>query len=316
MRVFLTGGTGFVGLAMIARFLEQGAEVMATAEAPPPDWAVRALGDGVRFGVVDVRDRAGFGDAMAEWRPDILVHGAALTPDEARERAGGAADIFEINVAGTATAIELAATLGVPRVMAFSSGAAYGRTLADTDVLDEVETECRPATLYAISKLAAERVALRLGDLHGVSVVTPRLSAAWGPWEYATTHRQTPSPGWHITDAISAGERPTVPAGAALPLVFSEDAADMLVRLCFSDQAQGVFNVGSAEMVDLQDLADAAATAKGISPDATERPVPLFVAGRPPMQLDRLTGAIGPLRKTPVLEALQRTLDWLAGVAE
>ncbi|MEM7745605.1 MAG: NAD(P)-dependent oxidoreductase [Pseudomonadota bacterium] len=311
MRVFLTGGTGFVGLALAARWAMDGAEVIASADVPPPDWAKAVLPD-VRFEVLDVRDRDAFISAVTNHRPDVLVHGAALTPDETRERAGGTAAIFEINVAGTANALEAAAAAGVGRVLAFSSGAAYGRTLDEVDVLDEATTECRPTALYAISKLAAEKVALRLGDLHGISVVTPRLSAAWGPWEYRTWMRQTLSPGYQILEAVVAGGIPRVAAGEELPLIFSEDAADMLVRLAQSD-AEGPVNIGSADMVELSALAAQAvaeARGRGQPVDGPDHTVELFAPRRPPMTLNRLAAAIGDWNRTSMPDAVARSFDW------
>ena len=128
MRVFLTGGTGFIGLALTERWLAEGAEVVATAPTKPPEWVLAAFEDRVRFDILDVRDKAAIEQALRSVRPDILVHGAALTPDEATERAGGAATIFEVNVAGTASVLEAAANVGVRRILAFSSGAVYGRS--------------------------------------------------------------------------------------------------------------------------------------------------------------------------------------------
>ena len=313
MRVFLTGGTGFIGLALTARLIKDGADVVSVAEAPPPDWATQMLGDGVTFQALDIRDKDALTSALQAARPDILIHGAALTPDEKTERAGGTAAIFEVNVAGTANALEAAAAADVRRVMAFSSGAAYGRTLEDTDVLDEVETECRPTGLYAISKLAAEKVALRLGALHGLSVVTPRLSAAWGPWEYSTPHRQTLSPPWQMIETVLDGTLPSVPEGAALPLIYSEDAAEILVRLVVSE-AEGVFNVGSDRMIDLEDFAKTAAAAAGGNVGSAERRIELFTAGRPPMRLDRLEAVIGALPRTETDKALEKTITWTRDV--
>ena len=312
MRAFLTGGTGFIGLALTERLLREGIEVLSTAETEPPAWAIRAMGDGVVFRTIDIRDRDALSAALEDWQPDLLIHGAALTPDTSRERAGNAAAIFEINVAGTANAIECAAAAGVGRVIAFSSGAAYGRTIADTDVLDEDVTECQPATLYAISKLAAEKTALRLGDLYGLSVATPRLSAAWGPWEYRTPHRQTLSAPWQIIEAVRHGIQPIVSVGAALPLVFSDDAADMLMRLALKDEATGVFNVGSSTMINLDDFAKTAQSFCEQPTGAATAEIDLFVAGRPPMRMNRLSTAIGEIRHTETSVALQRTFDWYA----
>lgn len=317
MKIFLTGGTGFIGLALTAHWAAEGAEVISTADAPPPDWAKAAL-PGVEFRVLDVRDPVALTDAIVEASPDILVHGAALTPDEKRERAGGTAAIFEVNVAGTANALEAAAKAGVKRVVSFSSGAAYGMPPEGETELDEETTECRPAMLYAISKLAAEKVALRLGDLHGLSVVTPRLLAAWGPWEYRTSVRQTLSPGYQIVEAIASGALPSLPSGAAMPLVFSEDAATMIARLAASD-AVGPVNIGTTDVIDLGALADEAvamARARGMAFGAPARDVTIFAPSRPPISLRKLEAAIGDWPRTSNTDALARCFDWHSGLTE
>lgn len=310
MKVFLTGGTGFVGLALAAEFAREGHEVTASANGPPPVWARAALPE-VKFREVDVRDRAALADTLAAERPDLLVHGAALTPDEERERAGGTAAIFEINVAGTANAMEAAARTGIRRVLVLSSGSAYGRTLAEVDTLEET-LDCRPTALYAISKFAAEKVALRLGELLGISTVTPRLSAVWGPWEYRTSQRQTLSPGYQILEAVMAGRNPVVGDDARLPLLFSEDAATMLVRLALGD-CEGPVNVGSMDMVRLRDLAAAAmneAEARRRTVGDSMSEIRLFTPGRPPMSLERLRSAIGDWPRTGLDVAVRRSFDW------
>ncbi|MFK7943272.1 MAG: NAD-dependent epimerase/dehydratase family protein [Paracoccaceae bacterium] len=317
MKVFLTGGTGFIGLALAARWVADGADVIATAASLPPVWAQNAL-PGVRFKVVDVCDGEALKTAVVAACPDILVHCAALTPDETRERAGGTAAIFDVNVGGTANAVEAAAHAGVRRVVAFSSGSAYGRSLDEVAFLDEITTDCRPTALYAISKLAAEKTALRLGALHGLSVVTPRLSAAWGPWEYRTSMRQTLSPGYQIIESVIAGETPVIPPDAKTPLVFSEDAAAMITRLAASS-AEGPVNIGSAEMVDLNELADqaiAVAQARGFTVGSVGRDVTIYTPKRPPMALGQLTAAIGDWPIASQTEALTRCLDWHSSLEE
>ncbi len=317
MRVFLTGGTGFVGLALAARWAADGAEVVATADAPPPDWAEKAL-PAVRFQVLDVRDRSALLAALTSTRPDILVHGAALTPDVERERAGGTAAIFEVNIAGTANALEAAAQAGVGRVVAFSSGAAYGRTLDDVAELDEISTECRPTALYAVSKLAAEKVALRLGALHGLSVVTPRLSVAWGTWEYRTSMRQTLSPGYQILEAVMTGNVPRVAPHTLAPLIYSEDAATMIARLAAS-RVEGPINIGSSRMIDLSLLAEQAvslARARGFDVDGPHREIVVHTPKRPPMTLNLLANAIGDWPITNPADALDRCFDWYSGLTD
>jgi nucleoside-diphosphate-sugar epimerase len=308
MRVLLTGGSGFVGLALTEALTAAGARVTNFSPAPPPAWAPQ--GEHIR---ADVRDRQALDAALRATRAEAVVHAAALTPNEAVEREGDAATVVAINTGGTVNVIEAAAAAGVRRVMAFSSVAVYGRTADEVEALDEFETCCAPPTLYAITKFAAERLALRLGALRGVEVVAPRLGAAWGPWEHRTAARATPSPAFQIVERMRLGAPVVLPGPARAPLVYAPDAAAALARLLTAPGAAGqAVNVGVAETVALEDFA-AAVARRHPAPVATEGAptVAMLAANRPPMRLARLTALIGPPPATPLAAAVDRYLDWL-----
>lgn len=312
MRVFLTGGTGFIGLAVTALLLEQGAEVTSVSDRLPADWARAALPGAVAFQICDIRDGAQVAALMAEARPDIVFHAAAATPDDARERSGPSADIIAVNVGGTANVVEAAARIGVPRVVALSSGAVYGRTMDEVAALAET-TPCHPKALYAQTKLAAERIAHRLGEVHGVGIITPRLGAAWGLWEHRTVDRQTPSPAFQIIEAIRAGVMPGIAGGAAVPMIDASTAADALVKLMQADHAPGVVNVGGEQPVPLATFTQIAAQVfDGVDKGDVSGPeVALFGPGRPPMDLGLLRQTIGPLAKIPLEAQIRGYAAWL-----
>jgi dTDP-4-dehydrorhamnose reductase len=78
MRVFVTGGNGYLGSAIVARARAAGWEVTAPASAE-----------------VDVRDESAVARALAAARPDAVVHTAYRLggPDEWSTNAGGAAAV-------------------------------------------------------------------------------------------------------------------------------------------------------------------------------------------------------------------------------
>lgn len=147
MRVFVTGGTGFVGSHLIDVLLERGHQVTALVRSPS-----RAAGlaeRGVTLVRGDLHDTAALAEGVRE--ADVVQHVAALT---------GAIDEAEFTRAnrdGTANLVRAAEATGrQPRFVLTSSMAAGGparrgvpRTGAEPD---------QPVTMYGRSKLASEVV--------------------------------------------------------------------------------------------------------------------------------------------------------------
>jgi dihydroflavonol-4-reductase len=169
-RVFLTGGSGFLGGALLAGLLERGDAVTALARS---DAAAAALSgaDVVRGDTLDE-------DALvAGMRGCELVYHVAgmntLCPEDPVE-------MIHINVRGAETAVRAAARAGVPRVVLTSSAAALGEEHGT------VGSETSPhrgwyLSTYERSKREGEVAALEAGRREGVEVVSVNPSSVQGP---------------------------------------------------------------------------------------------------------------------------------------
>ncbi|HEY66025.1 MAG TPA: NAD(P)-dependent oxidoreductase [Caldilineae bacterium] len=142
MKIAITGGAGFLGLHLANRLASQGIEValLDIAKFNPAEYPDNVYN-------ADVRNSAALQEAFKG--ADVVIHAAAALPLWRRK------DIFDINVRGTRTVLEVARENGVERVIYISSTAVYGiprkHPLYETDLLEGVGP-------YGESKIQAEKV--------------------------------------------------------------------------------------------------------------------------------------------------------------
>ncbi len=239
MSVLVTGGIGFVGRNLVEALLTRGEDVVVFDRAAPSSAFVAAVaGLPGRLSSVegDVRDRGALARAFGDFGVDRVFHGAAITAGAAREKTA-AADVLDVNLMGTLAVLEAARDHGVRRFLYPGSLVVYGESLFTREVVDEATTPPAPEGLYAITKYAGERLALRFGDLWGIDVVCARIGSVFGPWEGDTGVRDLLSPFWQVAAAAMAGRPVTLPrVPLRRELIYSRDLADALVLLLFVER--------------------------------------------------------------------------------
>lgn len=168
MRVFVTGGSGFVGGHLIERLVKDGHEVHAMARSPRSAEAVRKLGAApveAELGKLQPEHLSGM---------DALVHCAAYV-----EEHGTRAQYWEANVEGTRNALEAAEAAGVRRFVHVGTEAAL---FDGGDLIGIDESRPYPAQhrfLYPETKAEAERLVLAKNGAMTTLSIRPRL--VWGP---------------------------------------------------------------------------------------------------------------------------------------
>jgi NAD+-dependent farnesol dehydrogenase len=162
MNVLVTGGTGYLGRAVVGALAARGHHVVVFARSATRSGLPGTLVDG------DVRDRDAFGLAAAGC--DALCHSAALVSIWRRR----SADFDDVNVGGLRNAIAIARTHRIPRVLYTSSFVALpprdrGQPMAAND--------------YQRTKLAADRVADE-AVADGVPLVRVYPGVVYGPGSF------------------------------------------------------------------------------------------------------------------------------------
>ena len=172
MRVFLTGGTGYIGRALARRLAEAGHEVRALVRPTSDAEPLKRLGAATFTG--DIGDRASMREGMsgADW----VIHAAAdLDLD------GPAGRMKAANVEGSENVASLACKLGVGRFLSISSIACFGGSPADGTPATEETPPRRPfPTLYSETKHAGE-MAIREWTKRGLRLSTVYPSLVYGP---------------------------------------------------------------------------------------------------------------------------------------
>lgn len=262
MSTLITGGAGFVGLALAERLLADGEHIVLFDRAAPPDSLMSRLDSPrLQWLLGDIRSAADVDAALAVAGVDCVVHAAAITPDAVRE-ALEPLDVVNVNIAGTVNLVQRCAAMmhagrSLRRVLALSSVAVYGTTPPSCERYEEALSHPAPVALYGITKLAAEQAALRLAALQGLDLRVARLGPVYGPWEYVTGVRDALSPHTQVLEAARSGHEAVLSRSMRADWIYSRDAAGALAALAQTPTLRhSIYNVGGGAMTDLFDYCE------------------------------------------------------------
>ena len=252
MTTLLTGH-GLVGARVVAQLRARGEQVVVYDLAPPEP------GPGIVPIAGDLLDLAALVEAVRRHRPERILHTAGLLTPAGVTRPH---DTVRVNVLGTANVLEAARLEQVGRVVLTSSVVVYDRTVASDRVTED--HPCAPATVYAATKRSAELLGGAYARSFGLSFLTLRYAAAYGPAE---------RPGGGVSRLIHETLGTAIADGRASlkrrwagrqELLYSEDAASALIAAGFAVAPRHTtFNIGSGEPVTVAELARAIGAAGG-----------------------------------------------------
>ena len=299
-RILVTGGAGFIGWRACKMFADAGHSVAIADNLhvgmPMPTDPRMSLHE------VDIRDEQAMEKVFASFKPDTVVHLAAIHHIPTCELQRAYAQ--DVNIIGTEKLLQLAQDHDVTRFVLASSGAVYEWVDAP---LQEADTPLRACDNYALCKIANElqvQFWAERGEREG------RVARIFNTIGHD-------DPNAHLIPDIlnqlyGAKETVTIKLGNLAPkrdYIHANDTAAGIVALTLNETAGAfdIMNVGSGQEASVEDLVRGIGKAMGVTINIESDPARVRRVDRLRQLADvtKLSSATGWRAEVPLSEALQ-----------
>ncbi|WP_230467142.1 NAD-dependent epimerase/dehydratase family protein [Lujinxingia vulgaris] len=255
MRVFLTGGTGFVGSHVAEVLQDAGHEVVALVRESSDVRHLSALG------VEQVVGSMGAPEALLEVLKgcEVVIHVAGMTTGKSPQ------ELFEVNGAGSGKLAQVAAEAGVGRFIYVSSTAAQGPGQGREPRPRGLRPE--PVSHYGRSKLMGEGAVLAVREQMGVTILRP-------PPVYGPRDRDM----FQVFQLAKFGVGPVLGDGSRwLSVIHVHDVARAALRCLEDEGTANIYTVDDGGRYTWRDLTRIVGEAVGRRP--VHLPIPQVLFG-------------------------------------
>ena len=290
--VFVTGGSGFIGAAVVAKLLESGRRCVVLDRVAPEE-------SDCEFRPLDIMDLAACTEALAG--AENVVHLAGLVAGPANASPHQA---VAVNILGTANVLEACRTAGAKRVVYASTFFVYEDCGLD-EVDETTQLDLCPMGPFARSKFVCEQIARDYEKKYKLSTAGLRIGSVYGPGRGSNVVNDFVAQAVRGEEIVVWGE-----GRRHRQFVFVDDIGDAALS-ALTSTANGAFNIAGAEQTTTREVLEAIAArlpSTKVSFDATksEKVQPYR------MRLERARTEIGWEPRTSIAEGIDRTLAWFS----
>ena len=290
MKLFVTGGAGFIGSNYVRWVLRHSDDEVTVYDALTYAGNLSTLvdvkesfGPRYRFVHADICDLAAVEAALQGH--DAVVHFAAESHVD--RSIAGPHDFVMTNCVGTNVVMYASRRAEVERVLHISTDEVYGSVPEGSS---KEEDRLEPRSPYSASKAGSDLIALSYFATYGLPVVVTRSSNNFGPWQYP--EKLVPL---FLTNLLDGKNVPLYGDGLnQRDWLFVEDncaAVDFVLR---KGQAGQIYNIGAGNEMPNRMLVDKL----------------LALAGAGPEMVDYVTDRLGHDRRYSVDSGKVRALGW------
>jgi nucleoside-diphosphate-sugar epimerase len=312
-RILVTGGSGFIGSALVKRLVQGGAEVRVLDDNSRG--AARRLAevaDDIEFIAGDVRDAMAVSGAVHG--VDEVIHLAYVNgtqffysdPDL----------VLDVAVKGMVNVIDACRRHGVGALTLASSSEVYQtppRIPTDETAPLAVPDPSNPRYSYGGGKIISELMAINYGRKYFERVLIFRPHNVYGP-DMGFEH-VIPQLALRLNQAIAAQPSGTLAfqiqgsGRETRSFCYIDDLVDGVMAMREGGAHLGIYHVGSAEETTIADLAKRIAAWAGRSIEVIPGRAPEGAAARRCPDISKLA-ALGYKPRVPLADGLPPTLDW------
>jgi len=311
----VTGAGGFIGGHLVKTLAADGRSVRAVDVKPLDQWSHRTDLEAVESVVADV----------------------SLLDDARRILAGGAREVFNLaadmggmgfietnkaacmlSVLASTHVLMAAQEEGVDKYFYSSSACVYAADKqTETQVVALRESDAYPAMPedgYGWEKLFSERLARHFSEDFGIATRVGRFHNVYGPWgTWEGGREKAPAAACRkVAEAVLSGNLEIEIWGdgeQTRSFTYIDDCIDGVLRLTRSDFSEPL-NIGSSELISINDLYSLVAEIAGIEPTWVHIPGPLGVRGRN-SDNTLVQSVLGWEPSTPLRAGIARTYGWV-----
>jgi len=245
MKVFLTGGAGFIGIHTTLKLIKAGHDVCLLMRPGCRLDGLSEIKHGLHVMTGCLEDIETLRTEILAFSPDAVIHLAwkGVDPGDRNE------DFQRENMDLTRDLMDLAAEGGsIKHWISLGSQAEYG----PCNVAISETTSAHPTTTYGKVKLETGLVSQELAKTYGIRFAWLRLFSCYGPFDYGNSFIP------FLIKSLLENSSPGLTLGEQQwDYLYVEDVAEAIVSTLEQSEVSGIFNLGSGRPVTIRTVAEA-----------------------------------------------------------
>lgn len=236
-RIFITGGSGFIGTKLCSLLKELGHNVRSF------DIQDTLLND--------VRDYTSLKNAILEYKPTHVIHLGMISKVKEADKSFTYAK--ESIFGGTMNVLEVLTKeyTDVERLVFASSSTVYGDFIKDLCPPNE-DHPTAPVSIYGALKLCSETLVKSYYSMYGLEYTIIRPSSVYGPFDMNMRVI-----GKFLYDAMTKGSIKVYGDSVSMDFSYIDDVANGIIRATFSNEARNeTFNITRGQTRGLLEAAE------------------------------------------------------------